>query len=182
METSPRQYEETALRQAILSGSEAAWTSLYERTFSPLYGYVYCRAGRDRQRTDEVVQQVWLVAVRWIADFDPARGAFETWLRGIAENVLRDDRRRAGRERSETFLEERDGARPAPPAGELTELIALSYTALPARYRAVLRAKYEEHLSLAEIAARWGETHKAVESLLSRARAAFRRAYEELSS
>jgi len=58
--------------------------------------------------------------------------------------------------------------------------IAGTLLALPARYRAVLKAKYEEHLAVAEIAAEWGETPKGVESLLSRARAAFREAYRRL--
>jgi len=42
----------------------------------------------------------------------------------------------------------------------------------------VLRAKYLEGLSVAEIASARGETPKAVESLLSRARQAFRKVYQ----
>ncbi len=41
----------------------------------------------------------------------------------------------------------------------------------------MLRAKYLDGLSVAEIAAARGETTKAIESLLSRARQAFRKAY-----
>ena len=44
--------------------------------------------------------------------------------------------------------------------------------------KAVLRAKYLDGRSMAEIAAAWGETPKAVESLLTRARQAFREAYQ----
>ena len=51
---------------------------------------------------------------------------------------------------------------------------------LSERHEAVLRAKYLEQHSVADIAAEWDETPKAVESLLSRARAAFREAYQLL--
>jgi RNA polymerase sigma-70 factor (ECF subfamily) len=50
---------------------------------------------------------------------------------------------------------------------------------LPARYEAVLRAKYLDGRSVADVAAAHGETAKAVESLLTRAREAFRQAYQE---
>ncbi|MHC4342708.1 MAG: RNA polymerase sigma factor [Planctomycetota bacterium] len=62
----------------------------------------------------------------------------------------------------------------------MAEQIAVAMAALSNRYRAVLRAKYEQQLSVAEIAARWRESTKAIESLLTRARAAFRTVYKEL--
>jgi RNA polymerase sigma-70 factor (ECF subfamily) len=46
-------------------------------------------------------------------------------------------------------------------------------------YEAVLRAKYLEGQSVADIAAGRGDSAKAVESLLTRARQAFREAYLE---
>jgi RNA polymerase sigma-70 factor (ECF subfamily) len=50
---------------------------------------------------------------------------------------------------------------------------------LPGRYEAVLRAKYLDQQSVAQIAESWRETPKAIESLLTRAREAFRAAYEK---
>jgi DNA-directed RNA polymerase specialized sigma24 family protein len=41
-----------------------------------------------------------------------------------------------------------------------------------------LRAKYLDGLSVPAIADQWGETPKSVESLLTRARQAFREAYQ----
>lgn len=175
-------YCEQALREAVLAGSQAAWRALYERHFAALYGYAFHRAGRDEHRTDEVVQETWLVAVRRIADFDPCRGAFEGWLKGIADHVLHNQRRRWLRDRST------DGRapveRPGPGAdtgAETRELLALALTALPASYQAVLQAKYQEQLTVREIADRLGHTSKAVESLLSRARAAFRQQWNKLN-
>ena len=59
-----RNWEERGLREAVLAGDEAAWRVLYDRCFTPLYMHVYFRAGRDVHRTEEVVQECWLVAVK----------------------------------------------------------------------------------------------------------------------
>ena len=48
---------------------------------------------------------------------------------------------------------------------------------LPANYEAVLRGKYLDDLRVDEIAAAWHTTPKAIESLLTRARQAFRDAF-----
>jgi RNA polymerase sigma-70 factor (ECF subfamily) len=60
---------------------------------------------------------------------------------------------------------------------ERAERVAAALAELPERYEAVLRMKYLDRSSVGEIAAQTGETEKAVESLLGRARAAFREAY-----
>ena len=57
---------------------------------------------------------------------------------------------------------------------ERSERIAQALAALPEQYEAVLRAKYLELQTVEQIAAVRNETPKAVESLLTRARAAFR--------
>ena len=55
-------------------------------------------------------------------------------------------------------------------------------TELPERYQAVLQAKYLDQRPVAEIATAWGQSVKSVESLLSRARAAFREACTRLDA
>ncbi len=183
MESDALDWEEHALREAVLAGQETAWRALYERSFDALYAFVYHRVGRKSHRADEVVQETWLVAVRRIASFDAARGSFENWLKGIAENVLKNHRRRWSRDGRREPLDE-SGAADSTPSDESTleirEMLALALTGLPARYQEVLRAKYHEQLSVQDIAARFGGTPKAIESLLSRARLAFRHAYETL--
>lgn len=176
-------WEEQGLRAAVLDGDERAWRVLHDRTFDFVYAYVYCRTGRRADRTEDVVQECWTIAVKRIHRFDPARACFRTWMRGIADNVLRNRRRRwARRDRTElpTGTEAAGGVVRQAEALERNEHIACALTALPERYRHVLKAKYWEGASVAEIAARGGETLKAVESLLSRARSAFRRVYRDL--
>ena len=51
-------------------------------------------------------------------------------------------------------------------------------TPCPSDDEEVLRAKYLDGFSVAEIAAKWNETPKAVESLFGRAREKFRKLYD----
>ena len=175
MTASERGWRERGLRDAVLAGDARAWRVLYDEAFAGLYAYVLWRCGGLRDRADEVVQETWLTAVRRIAVFDPEQGAFAAWLRGIAVNLLRNHFRRR-RPRPLTAATERacpDTAGPRERAERVAEVLA----ELPERYEAVLRAKYLDGQSVQEIAATNGETVKAVESLLGRARAAFRESY-----
>jgi DNA-directed RNA polymerase specialized sigma24 family protein len=60
-------------------------------------------------------------------------------------------------------------------------LIGATLTALPPQWERVLRWKYREGLSVAEIARRLAASPKAAESLLGRARAAFKEMYRQLA-
>ncbi len=176
---------ERALRGAVLAGDERAWQAWYQESFAGLYAYVAWRCAGLRDLADEVVQDTWLTAVRRIRRFDPEAGSFQGWLRGIAANVLRNHLRR--RRRTAARVVPLDGQPPAPDAAaraaadrERAERIARTLAGLPERYEAVLRAKYLDQQSVAQIAEIQGETPKAVESLLTRARQAFREVYQQL--
>jgi RNA polymerase sigma-70 factor, ECF subfamily len=181
MESEDRIWHERGLREGVISGDQRAWKALYDRYFDSIYAHVHARAGRRDQVTEEVVQDAWMIAARKIGDFDPHRGSFEGWLRGISENVLRNHLRRSGKRREEggVDLAALPSAAPRDPGRtlDLSEQISRVLSELPLRFQEVLRAKYQDELPVAEIAGRWGETEKAVESLLSRARAAFRESY-----
>lgn len=176
MEPGDRVARETALRLAVLAGDVRAWQAWYDEAFSGLYACARWRAGGLRDLADDVVQETWLTAVRRVRDFDPTRASFAAWLAGIAANVLRNQLRRRHRERRLQPAAVGPSFDPTP-GRETAEAVAHALTALPERYEAVLRAKYLERRSVAEIAAASGATIKAVESLLTRARQAFREAY-----
>ncbi len=182
MDPLDRVQREELLRAAVLAGNENAWRTCYDETFDELYRYVRWRCGGRKDWADEIVQDTWLTAVRRIRRFDPRKGCFLAWLRGIAANLLRNELRK--RRRSPKFQQS--------PEGEIGETgqrrscwedrgrqeeVAAALDALSEREEAVLRAKYLDGFSVAEIAAARGETPKAVESLLSRARQAFREVY-----
>jgi RNA polymerase sigma-70 factor (ECF subfamily) len=181
MNPSDRVWRERGLLDAVLAGDERAWRTWYEESFDGLYAYVLWRCAGLRDRADEVVQEAWLTAVRRLRSFDPGQGSFAGWLRGIAANLLRNQFRREARRARRTEALAGNQLCTDPEAGarrrEEAERIARALAALPERYEAVLRAKYLEGRSVAEIAAAGGETVKAVESLLTRARQAFREAY-----
>ncbi len=137
------------------------------------------RCGGWRELADEVLQDTWLTAIRRIRSFKPEAGSFRGWLCGIAVNVLRNQlrsqRRRAARQESLNGEVGHDDL--AAGKREQAERVARALAGLSERHELVLRLKYFEQKSVAAIAAEWRETEKAVESLLTRARAAFREAY-----
>jgi RNA polymerase sigma-70 factor (ECF subfamily) len=168
-----RVWRERALRDAVAGGDAAAWRAWYEAEYVPLEGYVLWRCGSARDLADDVLQETWLTAVKAIRRFDPQAGTFHQWLCGIAGNMVRNQLR--GRRRRA----KRQEPMPAD-VGEVAsgdERVAEALATLPERRERVLRMKYLDRMSVAEIAAAWGESEKAIESLLARARAAFREAY-----
>jgi RNA polymerase sigma-70 factor (ECF subfamily) len=180
MQSGDRVGRERDLRRAVLAGDERAWQTWYDECFDGLYAYVCWRCAGLRDLADDVVQETWLTAVRRVRHFDPERGPFAGWLCGIAANVLRNHLRRRCR-RGPAVVPETATAAEAVDAAlqrrEQAEGIAHALAELPPRYEAVLRAKYLDGRSMSDIACDWNETPKAVESLLTRARQAFREAY-----
>jgi RNA polymerase sigma-70 factor, ECF subfamily len=176
MQDADRAWRERGLRSAVLAGDERAWQSWYDATFAELHRYVCWRCAGMRDLADDMVQETWLTAVRRIRAFDPDQASFAAWLRGIAANVIRNHLRSVRRVKPTAPL---DGSELAPATGDRAdkERIAQALAALSERHEAVLRAKYLDQRSVADIAAEWADSPKAVESLLTRAREAFREAY-----
>jgi RNA polymerase sigma-70 factor (ECF subfamily) len=181
-----RVHREEMLRRAVLAGDESAWREWYSEVFDELDRFIIWRCGGRRDEADEIVQETWLTAVRQIRSFQPQQGSFLAWLRGIAANVRRNQLRRTRRlfQRESTtsrkFLDAA-GSEPDAEQHERSQQIAAALDGLLERQESVLRAKYFDGLSVADIAAAWNESPKAIESLLSRARDAFRERFETLS-
>jgi RNA polymerase sigma-70 factor, ECF subfamily len=182
MDCPDRVEREQLLRNAVLGGDEHAWQTWYNETFGGLYQYVRWRCGGRRDWADEIVQETWLTAVRRVRHFDPRQGSFLAWLRGIAANVLRNNLRK--RRTTQKMQASSNGKMMTDIAARSTEQdhrreerVAAALDVLPEREEAVLRAKYLDGLSVAAIALARGETPKAIESLLGRARQRFREVY-----
>jgi RNA polymerase sigma-70 factor, ECF subfamily len=181
MEQTERVARERLLRRAVLAGDAAAWRAWYDESAGRLAAYVRWRCAGLDDLADEVLQEAWLTAVRRVRRFDPAQAPFAAWLAGIAANVLRNHLRR---HRRRARVTQPLGAEPAAAEGPCGETererrleVARTLAELPPHYEAVLRAKYLDGKSVSEIAADRGESAKAVESLLTRARNAFRAAF-----
>jgi RNA polymerase sigma-70 factor (ECF subfamily) len=175
MDRREREWRERALKAAVLAGDRDAWRVWYEASFDELYAYAMWRCAGCRERADDLVQQTWLTAVREIGRFDPDRAAFVGWLRGIAANILRNQRRRDRRQNHRSLGSDYVAAADD---HESEIRVADALAALPKHYEEILRAKYFERLTVDQIAAQYGQSPKAIESLLTRARQAFREEYE----
>lgn len=178
-------WREQAIRDAVLAGDTTLWRAWFGENFDRLEAYVRWRCGGLTDLAEEVTQEVWLTAVRRLRSFDPGRGNFFGWLCGIASNAarnaLRSRRRRQVRSRPLGPADEPPIHEADPATVERAERVATALAELPEHYEAVLRAKYLDRQSVEAIAIARGDTVKAVESLLSRARQAFREAYERVS-
>jgi RNA polymerase sigma-70 factor (ECF subfamily) len=175
MDDGDRVGHETRLRAAVLAGDAVAWRNWYDAAAPGLRAYVHWRCGGLADLGDEIVQDVWLAAVRRVRSFRPDHGSFAGWLCGIATNLIRNRLRHrrgsaplGGQEAAPDGVTDRDRA----------EAIAAALAELPPHYESVLRAKYLDGLSVQAIADQSGDSLKAVESLLTRARQAFREAYQ----
>ncbi len=176
-------WRERAIRDAVLSGDAAAWHAWYAEYFDRLAAYARWLCGGLADLADDVTQEAWLTAVRRLRAFDPDKGAFFAWLRGIAANAARNAIRSRGRLRKRARPlgagDDFPANKPDPETFEKAERVALALAALPDHYEAVLRGKYLDQMTVEQIAAERGDSAKAVESLLARARQAFREAYEK---
>lgn len=169
--------DEIRLVRAMARPDRAAWDAMYERHVGDVFGFVYHLVGGDRHAAEDVNQEVWMLAIERFDGFDPRKGRFRDWLLGIARHrALRHRRRATGR----AVDCGPDGPADGVPPPELLEgeeradVVRAALLCLHDGSRRVLLAKYAGGLSVAEIAAQTGRSAKAVESLLSRARAQLR--------
>ena len=182
---------DAAWRRQALAGNAPAVRRLAEAALRPLYRFCLYRVGGNHHLCEEVVQETLLGAIRRLRRYDPARagGDIFGWLTGLARNEIR---RTLARERSaadlEGFWRKMDeqllslyAMLESEPFGEdllvrreTREMVNATMAQLPPHYGMALEAKYVAGKSVREIAAGLGTSLKAAESLLTRARNAFR--------
>jgi RNA polymerase sigma-70 factor (ECF subfamily) len=177
----------------MLDGDVAAFEQFTDVYIPRLHRFALFRLGHDRELTAEIVQST---LVKAIAKLDTFRGeaALMTWLCACCRAEIAAHFRRRGRGGISVELEEEMAPveaewSPKPPGGPESELLTgetarLVHEALdllPPHYGRALEWKYLDELPVKEIAARLELGPKAAESLLTRAREAFRDAYARLA-
>lgn len=179
-----------ATARQILRGDERAFRELFDRFFPRLYRFALARVDGDHDAASEAVQQT---LCKGVARLDTYRGeaALYTWFCQICRHTLIDYQRKARREPLTQPLEDEAGIRAVLEAiaapleaqpevqawhSDIRRLVQATMDALPQRYGDVLEWKYVDGLPVADIAARLDIGPKAAESLLNRARGAFREA------
>jgi RNA polymerase sigma-70 factor, ECF subfamily len=182
---------DSAWRARALAGDTAAVTALADAALGPLFRFCLYRVGRDRHLCEEVVQETLVWAIRNLRDYNPLRssGNIFSWLTGIARNQIHKAlSRQWGTASLEGLWDAIDQQLLAVYARldsdpfdddllsrqETAEMVNMTMSQLPEHYRQALEAKYVQGRSVREIAAVGEISEKAVESMLTRARAAFR--------
>jgi RNA polymerase sigma-70 factor (ECF subfamily) len=179
--------EDGALVKRMLAGDERAFEEFFERYFPGLYRFALIRLG-DEDAAEEVAQASLSKAVQKLATFRGEATLF-TWLRTFCRHEVGAHYERQGRLRAQlepladiaetraaVDLLGRDATGPeeALRRKEVAQHVQLTLDGLPPHYGDALEWKYIQGLSVKEIAERLGMGAKAVESLLTRARDAFR--------
>jgi RNA polymerase sigma-70 factor, ECF subfamily len=160
----------------------AALLALYDEAVGEVYGYLLARC-RNRTVAEDVTSDVFMGAVDAVS-----RGRVDdvttAWLIGIARHKLVDHWRRVEREqRRLTAVAEEPSTSAAdddPWDAQLDVLAARdALEHLGAHHRSALTLRYLDGLSVPECAAVLDRTVHATETLLVRAKRAFRDVYEE---
>jgi RNA polymerase sigma-70 factor, ECF subfamily len=178
---------------SMLKGDEVAFRQFFEGYFPRLYRFAMPRVGSDVDAAKEVVQATLIKAMRNLSTYRGEAALF-SWLCQICRRQIVDHLRAQKRHSDRIVLvEDSDEMRAvlesiAAPASdepshgynadEMRRLVQSVLDRLPDRYGDVLEWKYVEGRSVEEIAQALGVGQIAAQSLLARARVAFREALE----
>ena len=189
----PEYSTDAALIAAMLAGEEAAFRVFFETYFPRVYRFALPRLGNDAEACKEVVQSTLVKAMRALGTFRGEAALF-SWLCQICRRQIADYLRAHKRHHQNVVLiDDTPGLREAlesiaapssdePLQGygsaETRRLVQSVLDRLPSRYGDVLEWKYIEGRSVEEIGALLGVGQTAAQSLLARARVAFREALE----
>jgi len=181
--------DDSQLVRQMLAGEERAFTAFFETYFPRIYRFALPRLGRNEDTAKDVVQATLIKAMRKLGDYRGEAALF-TWLCQICRREIADHVRSQRRHSDKVLLiEDSDEVRAAlesieaPPgddplrradSAELKRLVHAVLDRLPNRYGEALEWKYVEGRSVEEIGDRLGIGHTAAQSLLARARVAFR--------
>jgi RNA polymerase sigma-70 factor, ECF subfamily len=185
--------DEQQMVRRMLEGDERAFKAFFDEYFARLYRFALPRLGGNADAAEDVVQVTLCKAMRKL---DSYRGdaALFTWICQICRHQiadhLREHQRHAGRivliedspqvQAALDAIAAPEGERPEQrlEQGQLGVLVRAVLDRLPARYGDALEWKYVDGESVEEIGARLGIGTTAAQSLLARARTAFREAIE----
>lgn len=165
-----------------IAAERHALTLLFRNEFSSVYSFVLARCG-SAGIAEEVASETFADAARAARD-GRGRELSKSWLLMVARRRLIDiwrsderHRRRINRIRLERTQPVHDLTLTSGEEHDDNVLRALE--SLPTRQRAALTLRYLDELSVDEVAEVLEVSYRAAESLLSRARAGFKAAYEE---
>lgn len=175
----------------MLQGDERAFDAFFDGQFPRLYRFALIRLDHNEDAAEEVAQAALCKAIRKLASYR-GEASLSTWLCTFCRYEISDYyRRNKIAVNSVDLIEDNPDVRAALESlgtsaddpdrafdrEEVARLVQATLDRLPRRYGDALEWKYVEGFSVKEIATRLGSSPKAAESLLTRARNAFRDAF-----
>ena len=183
-----------ALARRVASGDESAFNQFFREYFPRLFRFTMARTGGDEVLAEEIVQRTMCKVVRKIGSYRGEALLF-SWLCRICRNETAEMYRKSHVAGGDAVpIEDNPSVRAAlesiaddlatPEAEQLNDELArfvhITLEHLPARYSTALEMKYISGCSVEEIGERLEISSKAAESVLSRARAAFKEGFRSL--
>jgi len=188
--------DDKRLAEAMLRGEPRAFDEFFNGYFDRLYRFALTRVNQDESTAEDVVQLTLCKAIEKISQYRGDSALF-TWLCGICRNTIVDTFRAASHPRGQVVpFEDSDEIRVALEAlsgldtedphqemvnQQIKRVVRVVLDYLPRRYGQVLEWKYIDGYSVKEIAGNLGVAPKAAESLLTRARNAFKDGFSSLN-
>ncbi len=176
----------------MLAGNARAFDAFFETYAKRLAAFATRRTTLPAAGIEDIVQNTLIKALRRLASYRGEAALF-TWLCEICRNEIINLQRQEARRSAEDSMEhpailetvlelrapERDSPLEALELAAHRSAVADALNSLPERYARALEWKYGDGFSVEEIARMLGLTTIAAQSLLARARAAFRHAWPE---
>jgi RNA polymerase sigma-70 factor (ECF subfamily) len=162
--------------EEVLAGDTEAFAGLV-RLFQDSVWRIGASLLRDRDATENLVQQVFVDAYLHLDQYEPGTD-FGAWIRTVARNRLRKELRSATREdRRLAAYRERLAERLRAEATAFQDDSETYMNALrgcrqqlPGRDATILKMRYEQGMTFEAIAADQGQTPEAVQRMISRIR------------
>lgn len=183
-----------ALVRRLLARDEQAFNEFFDDYYPRLFRFAVMRL-LDEDAADEAAQATMVQAFRGLHTWRGEAALF-TWLCTICRNEVAAVARRVARQATVSLADDdphvratleslaayADGPDSDLERADVGRVVQIALDHLPPRYSRALAWKYLDDLTVREIAARLRLTPKAAESLLTRARDAFREAFVALQS
>jgi RNA polymerase sigma-70 factor, ECF subfamily len=178
------------LARRLLAGDERAFESFFAEYFPRIYRFARVRLSGDEDAAEEVAQTTLIKALAKVHTYRGEAALF-TWLCSVCRHEIAAWFGRRGKAVHLSMTNDsemrvildaiaawsRDDPEQEYQRHELSRLVHTTLDHLPGRYGDVLQWKYLEGRSVEGIGDRLGLGYKASESLLTRARQAFREAF-----
>lgn len=172
------------LIKRINKGDQNAFKELYFKYSDLLFAYISHRVDNNKEVTTDIWQETWTIAVEKIIDFQYKSNVF-TWLCAIAKNKIADHYRLTEKQRKFNdeikIIKDIDNEEIELVDDRTQADVIMVLANLTDEYRYLLMAKYLENNSIEEISLVIGKSYKATESMLSRARNAFREEFKQIN-